>query len=128
MEDPAKWVYEKEYNSREYDTEMHERQRAERGFSTYDWWNFNSHLCYVIIGGLEKFKTGHGFPVYGGVETFDDWVERLDAMIEGFQARYTLDNEFCPDGQDRDEWTAGLEEKWKKGAELFITFFPSLWD
>lgn len=122
MEDPSAWVYE-EHPRAKYDAEKHKSQRAEYGFSTYDWWNFDSYLSYVIIGGLEKFKDGHGFPVYGGCESMDDWREILDKIIAGFKARELLDNDY-PKPEEREV----LEARWAEGSALFIKFYPSLWD
>lgn len=132
MDDPSAWVYKEDHGAPtkiKYDAEKHRSQRAEYGFSTYDWWNFNSYLCWVIIGGLERFKTGSGHPVYGGVNSMEDWVATLDKMIEGFKARAELDSDFPPRGwSDRDAWYEERGAKWEEGSRLFIEFFPSLWD
>ncbi len=121
MDDPSKWVYKTEGET--YDTIRHEGERVENGFSTYDWWNFNSYLNWVIIQGLEKFKKdGAGHPVYGGVETMEDWREVLDKMIAGFRAQERLTNMTN---------TATLKADtavWEEGSALFIKFYSSLWD
>ena len=57
--DPSAWVY---TSGKDYDPDEHESERANFGFSTYDWWNFCDYMAWVNIQALEKFKTGHGFP------------------------------------------------------------------
>jgi hypothetical protein len=129
MEDPSSWVYEDDNDPKhDYSVEEHRRLRAERGFSTYDWWNFNSYLSWVIIQGLEKFKTGAGHPVYGGVATMEEWVAVLDEMIDGFKAIEAIVEHDRPKDIPYDEWEAGLRAKWERGMELFTTFYGSLWD
>jgi hypothetical protein len=124
MDDPSAWVN----TDSGRDISKHHYERATQGFSVYDWWNFNSYLTWVIIGGLEKFKTGAGHPVYGGINSMDDWCEALDKMIAGFTARHELDNDFPGPDDDREAWRATREKAWRVGAELFVKFFPSLWD
>jgi len=132
MKDPSRWVYKgKNVKDEKYDTEKHERQRAKRGFSTYDWWGFDSYLTFVIIGGLKKFKKdGMGYP--GSLLSMDGWLEILDDMIDGFEALEELKSMRDFDTSDGvksyDEWAKPLLERWEKGSKLFIEYYPDLWD
>jgi hypothetical protein len=119
MEDPSIWVYKDEEN---YDPKQHEKERVENGFSVYDWWNFNDYLSWVIVQGLKKFKDGAGFPVWGGIETMDDWREALDKMIAGFEAQNRLMNDYNPATMEADRAV------WEEGSALFIKFYATLWD
>lgn len=119
MKDPSIWVY---TEHPDYDTELHEGERAKNGFSKYDWWNFNSYLDWVIIQGLEKFKTGSGHPVYGEVQNMEDWCAVLDKMIAGFEAHNRLMNDYDPKTAEQDRVV------WEEGSALFMKFYDSLWD
>lgn len=119
MDDPSAWVYE---DKDEDEQDRHEQERAKNGFSVFDWWNFNSYLDWVIIQGLEKFKNGSGFPVFGGVKTMDDWRSVLDKMIEGFKAHDRLANDWNKKTMEADK------AAWEEGSALFIKYYSSLWD
>ena len=125
MKDPITWGQDEDK------VERHTRERGERGFSEFDWWNFDEYLTFVIIGGLEKFRDeGHGFP--GGFESFEDWQTILNEMIAGFEAHQRLVN---LDGWDskatreqNDAWQESNEMLWNHGSRLFIKYFGHLWD
>ena len=126
--DPSAWVY---TSGKDYDPDEHESERANFGFSTYDWWNFWDYMAWGNIQALEEVKTGHGFPgdladtKYGGTGGgMEAWVEELDIMIAGFEAHLTLQNDY-PD--DKDE-AAALRAVYEKGMALYAHRFSSLWD
>lgn len=124
MKDPTNWIKKKSHNA---DPRKHARQRAKRGFSDYDWWNFNDYLSFVIIGGLEKFKTGSGYPA--NLSGPDEWVEILDKMIDGFKAHQVWTSLDTWDmKQPLAEWEEPYKAKWKEGSDLFIEYYGSLWD
>jgi hypothetical protein len=121
MEDPTNFVKPEEL-------ERHHKGRIEDGFSVFDFWNFNTYLSWVIIGGLEKFKDGAGHPA--NLEDMAEWREALEVMIDGFKAQEELNS---MESWDRSimtykEFSGPLEEKWRKGAALFVEYYGSLWD
>lgn len=118
--DPSAWVAEKGYDGREYDVEKHRRERADRGFSTYDWWNFFDYIAWVNINALEKFKTGSGFP--GNLSGPDEWTAILDKMIDGFKAAQKISNDFDVRTYKDDRKTM------MDGLHLYAEYFCSLWD
>jgi hypothetical protein len=118
MKDPSIWVFKDE----RYNQVRHFEERMTNGFSVYDWWNFNSYLNWIIIQGLEKFKTGSGHPVDESIKNMDDWRAALDKMIAGFKAQERLMNDW-----DKETYKADQEE-WQEGVALFIKFYSSLWD
>lgn len=100
--------------------ERHRRERADRGFSDYDWWNFNTYLSWVIIAALTKFKEeGSGYP--SSVGSPEAWYAIIDEMIEGFEAQIELD---FPQSDDR----AAKKIKADNALALFAKYYSSLWD
>ncbi len=120
MPDPITWGQKPDV------VEKHNKERAEFGFSTQDWWNFLEYNSWVMINALEKFKTGMGHPVYGEVETMDDWVRVLTEIQDGFKAQSRM-ADFAGAAPGDPEWEE-LEAKWKRGMELLTIYYGSLWD
>lgn len=118
MDDPSKWVEAAEG----WDANKHYEERKKNGFSYADWINFNDYLNWVMINALEQFKTGHGHPYYGGVETMEDWVKVLDEIIEGFKAQALIQSDYNPKTYKEDR------AKFERGMELLTKFYNSLWD
>lgn len=124
MKDPTLWVN----DSKRHSKKRHEKERLENGFSTYDWWNFNSYLSWVIIGGLKKFlKDGNGYP---GGTTKEEWDKDLQTMIEGFEANEALQGfeGYGFNNVTYEEWSKPLEDKWERGIKLFLENYGTLWD
>jgi len=121
MKDPSTWVHRAEsIEGGHYDIAMHERERATQGFSTYDWWNFNSYLSFVITGGLKKFLAdGNGYP--GAFESVDEWNVILEKMIAGFEQAEALSNGY---EMPTPEQSAVVDE----GFALFAKWYGHLWD
>lgn len=120
MVDPSKWVSEKRYDGTTYDAERHKRERVEQGFSTYDWWNFNSYIAWVNIAALEKFKDGAGFPA--DLKGMDEWRAELDVMIDGFKALVRIMDDYDPRTTEHDKAV------YDKGMALYAKRLFSLWD
>lgn len=116
MEDPSLWVFEDE----RYDTKKHMTERAQQGFSEYDWWNFTDYIAWVNIQALERFKSGSGFP--GDLRNMDEWVAELEIMVDGFRAKIEMDNDW--DEHNIEERKA----RYEKGMNLYIKRLSHLWD
>jgi len=103
-------------------------QRIKHHFATSDVWNFCDTNAAAQIHALTELKEmAHGHPVYGGIETMDDWYAALDKMIDGWQAVLDLENwKFVPGeyGKVRD----ACEQRFHEGMELYVKFYWSLWD
>ena len=106
-------------------------QRGSRGWADCDWWMLNDYLIEWLPDALrEMAEKNHGCTN----ELFDHsregdecwrWTEILIKMAEGFEAQGVLLDDFGDLTEvRRDE----LEEKWREGSELFIKYFPALWD
>ena len=55
--------------------ERHTRERAQRGYSVFDWWNFDGFICGVIANACRDFRLkGVG---YGNGYTEESWAELL---------------------------------------------------
>jgi hypothetical protein len=118
MEDPTyKWVV----KSDKHDVEKLKTERGENGFSTYDWWNFDQYLAWVIWQACERFKTAHGHPAE---LTHDEWIEALNEIQAGMKAHQDIfDNtHFVVDEYDE------LLEIRSKGLAQFSKWMPALWD
>lgn len=116
MDDPTAWVYEDD----RYDTKRHEAERAEKGYSVYDFWNFCEYIAWVNISALEDFKTGAGHPA--DLKSMDEWIAELDIMIDGFRAHIDMQNDWNKEKQ------ADRMARYTKGMELYTRRLPTLWD
>jgi hypothetical protein len=113
--DPVKWAK---------NTLRHKRERARNGFSFYDWVNFDEYLAWVIVGGLKMFRHhGSGHP---SQLTLEQWNDILDEMIEGFEAYlFICSIDAVNEGEE------GLNKKKEtsdRALQLFVEYFPDLWD
>lgn len=99
-------------------------QRARRGYSDCDVWNFDGYLSKVISGGVRQLITElHGWP--GPPMTFDEWKAILGKIADGFEAHAILHEECVSLADPR---CAELERKREEGFRLFIEWFGGLWD
>jgi hypothetical protein len=127
MSDPTtEWVA----GNSNYDLEKHLAERAEQGFSTYDWWNFCDYIAWVNINALEKFKTGAGYP--GQLSGPEEWAELLDQMIDGFKAALEINDLGFFEVSDTKENNAArykaVVARKDKGLALYAEHLNSLWD
>ena len=129
------------------------KQRAERGWSDYDVWTFDTYLSMVISNGLAYLANAH--LSYPWNYTPEEWSEKLLYISNCFK-QYTEDPE-CPAyeayrkacrveresgkvtvfGKEdlleawREEEKRNYEEKMKRlkeGFDLLYEIFPNLWD
>ena len=124
------------------------KERAEKGWSRYDAWDFDNYLATVIGGALDFLAGAHISHPWD--YTPEEWSEKLTCISKCFK-QYTEDYE-CPSyekwaravrlGADSntlqdlsDEWhkeqLAQYNEKIKRlkeGFDLLYEVFPSLWD
>jgi hypothetical protein len=115
MEDPTyNWVV----ASDKHDVEKLKTERGENGFSTYDYWNFDQYLAWIIWQACERFKTGHGFPAV--LESPEAWTEILCKIQAGMEAHQKIDDV----NESYDILLATRDE----GLKLFAQWMPSLWD
>lgn len=106
--------------------EAHRKERANRGFSDEDWWNFDTYIAWVICGAVEKMRAdGHTMFSYDDVPE-SEWHARTDAdydtMIKGFGT--WASGSWSIFG---DEETRAVEDL-DAALEIFKTQFKSLWD
>lgn len=63
-------------------------QRAQRGFSDCDWWNFCDWFSTIVPAMLTKLRDDgiDGYPEgFGTVKSSEDWKKILTDIIEGFE-------------------------------------------
>lgn len=129
------------------------KERAEKGWSRYDTWDFDHYLAMVISGGLECLAKRHYSLPHD--LTSEEWSEKLLYITECFK-QYTEEpeNQFFEaydnakiierkDGcvtitDDEELRRAFLDEekrlykekmkRLKEGFDLLYEVFPNLWD
>lgn len=95
----------------------HRDQRAERGWSDYDWWCGDTYLAHVIGSMALKYRDGSGYP---GNMTEEEWHDILTRIAEPLLA-YARRKFIGPD-EDR------LYLEAKKALLLFAEHFGHFWD
>ena len=91
------------------------------GYAKKDVWSLDFYLATIISNAIKHLKDNHyGHP---SLLTNDQWVEILDIMIKGFEAKIQMDN-MC---YKSDEWEHANRQV-EKGMSLFIKYFDNLWD
>lgn len=118
-------------------------QRGLRGWADCDWWDMDYYLLKIIIPMLKKLKENKmGYPAN---LTESQWNDKLDKMIEGFEAaKRVLDNEYYKEvsgdsieaiqnasRKEVKQWyklSRADEKLFKKRMKLFSKYFFDLWD
>jgi len=59
--------------------EQHRAERAESGFSVFDWWSFDTYITGVIGNAVKQFANGRGYP--GGF-TQESWTTLCNEISE----------------------------------------------
>lgn len=114
------------------DPEKHRDERATYGFSEYDWWNFNSYLAWVILQALARFaERGNGYPMRGENHTYEQWINLIGVMEEGFVL--VLREDEYPGIRELgvDDWKKANDvanRRIKIALDVFSEYFTSLWD
>lgn len=63
--------------------EKHYAERAKSGFSTFDWWNFDTYISGVIANAVKQFSTGHGYPgTFRNMEEFGEFCKSIYEPLE----------------------------------------------
>lgn len=57
----------------------HKDQRAKQGYSTFDWWSFDTYITWVIGNAVLDFKDGVGY-IHGTTKEEND--EFLDSIAK----------------------------------------------
>ena len=116
-------------------------QRATRGFSDPDWWEFDSYLSQTISGCLKEFdKKRHGFPSelyfqFGEEDGDKEWSKIL-SEISAKMEKYEELQVDCPvDGLSAEaveEWYENnqkeAEKAWNSAIELLKKWHKDMWD
>jgi hypothetical protein len=129
------------------------KERAKRGWSSYDVWDFDTYLATVISGALEFLAHSHMSHPYD--YTPEDWSEKLSYISKCF--KQYLEEPPCP---AYEAWCAACErvategsvtitgsdelaQAWheesvrnhenkmnrlKEGFDLLFEIYPNLWD
>jgi hypothetical protein len=82
------------------DRRKHKKQRAEQGWSVYDWWNADTYLVAVIASMARKFASpeAHGHPAE---LTWEQWqgilihgiAEPLEAYLKAQDGEFSYEEE-----------------------------------
>lgn len=118
-------------------------QRAQRGYSDEDKWNYNTWFIKVTVPMLRSMRDdGCGYPSIQGAETPEEWHKILTEMIDGFTIwMYMLDGAPPIPGykhtvQVNDEngnpirfdLTRSEKAQVKLAFKHFVDYFNCLWD
>lgn len=56
----------------------HKRERAKQGYSTYDWWSFDTYITWVIGNAVLDFKNkGMGLHYGSNSAENDEWLDDI---------------------------------------------------
>lgn len=94
-------------------------QRATRGYSTRDVWDFDKYLAYIIAEGCRHLRikgVSHPSDI-----SWAEWSKTLWEIEEGFRTYLDVMNSAV---EYNDQNAAKIAE----AKELLITFFEDLWD
>lgn len=76
-----------------FDVAKHEAERARDGFSTYDWWTFDTYIAEVVARAALKFaKDGVGyFEEMGEEGTAEYFIGIAGPLMAWAQGKFELD-------------------------------------
>lgn len=100
--------------------EKHKAERAEYGYSWWDWISFDTFLAGVIANGVHDFRVnGHGRPGDMTDEEWDSWLESIETPLRKY-----AEDKFNLFGEDEKNLYQAVQEAMHKVADRFGT----LWD
>lgn len=118
------WIYKKKpftgsgWRKRRKDIRKHKKQRAQQGWSVYDFWGADHYIAAVVAGLAARFRDhGVGYP---GRYTAQDWAFILTA-IEKPLVNYVMKSET---GDDTPQDFAAADE----AMHLFADHWMDFWD
>ena len=117
-------------------------QRATRGFSDPDWWEFDSYLSRIISGGLKTLdKNRHGFPTelysqLGEEDGNQEWSKILSEISAKMEKYERLKSSEYPPGnlppEAIMEWYENnqkeAENAWNGAIDLLKKWHNDMWD
>jgi hypothetical protein len=96
-------------------------QRAKRGYSTCDWWSFDTYICGVIASACRDFRDhGIGHPSDVTEEEWDDTLTRIAEPLQAYS-----DGKF--EVFTAEEMAAQYEAA-REAMHLFAENLGSMWD
>ena len=117
-------------------------QRATRGFSDPDCWEFDSYLSRIISGSLKTLdKNRHGFPIElyfqlgeeGGDKEWSKILSEISAKMEKYERLKS--SEYPPDNLPPEairEWHENnqkeAENAWNGAIDLLKKWHNDMWD
>ena len=69
------------------------RQRIERGFSSYDIWNFDNYLTHVIADGLDILARKDSYPDRN-FNSYEEWQKYLIKIAEDLREANELSSHY----------------------------------
>lgn len=103
----------------------HKQERFERGFSSEDWWNFDTYIAWVITNAIEKFRDDGSTVFSDPGQTFAESEAQTKAeyeiMIKGFGNWVKCSKSII---EESDEVVADLDA----ALDIFKKRFVQLWD
>lgn len=98
----------------------HKKQRIKYGYSTFDWWSFDSYIAGVIAHACEKFSTSSaGHP---GDMTYDEWKEYCHSISVPL-ALWASPDRWKMGYKDEMELYSQAQEALRKFAQRFGSFW-----
>lgn len=138
----AAWCYENRYRisrvSYKYSPRRHALrayQRARKGYSTEDTFDFDGYLAKVIAGGVAEIRENlHGYPMQfdkgdddKGEKAIAEWGSILDEIVEGFTI-YAEEGGYPVVGVPGYPDAEAQTRKVKRAMKLFRRWYGHLWD
>lgn len=110
-----------DYNLTDREMADHKAERADQGFSWWDWTIFDRYIALVIADACQKFRLeGHGKP--GDCRTLDEWhgvLLRIEEPLRAYADAYDQDL------HEKDMRVA--KDEADRAMRLFARYFRSMW-
>jgi|SRR5579859_188539 len=98
----------------------HREERATRGYSTYDWWNFDQYIAGVVANACQDFRTkGVGRPI--DMED-EEWMTFLLSIEEPLRA-WADDKLSTYDKETSQKLYDDAKAAWHRFADRFSQFW-----